>query len=310
MSFMTTTDLINEVKQRTFLPASQGTFSDSQILDFANLEMRDKVFRFVMDVHEEYYIETTSTVLDGNFTKIRVPERAINQTIRDLTYVDNSGNLFELPLIQMNDDENWQYASNSAPSAYYIIGSYIQLVPEDGTFNTGSIRIRYPFRPNKLVSTSRAALITSVGANSVTVATVPSNIMVGSNADIVTTRSGYETTQFDLSVSTIVGGTVTFSSVITNVHVGDYLCLAEESPIVQLPENCRLFMIERVAYRIFASWGKIDQANQSLLIQQDMLNDLTKGLTNRATEPVKLIRRHSMLRQIASFRRGNPTTRN
>lgn len=156
--------------------------------------------------------------------------------------------------------------------------------------------------------------------------------------DIITTQASYECTDFDMaglnSVAASGGNTVltyltpqdnsyqgnsnynkglnqgtfyAFGACYYDIAVGSYLCPAQTSCVVQLPDNCRQYLIERVAAKLFQTWGKADHANICLENCSKMQRDIASNIANRATEPVKLIRKYGLLRNNRNTFRGNAT---
>ena len=315
MSALLTGDLITQVQDRVFLPnPNNPIFTNSQIYSIANNEMRDKVFQFVQTKHEDYYIQALNIPFVGQATSIRIPYRAINSNIRNMEYYDNNNNVFHLPVMQMRDEDQFRSQNNNnRPAGFYVQGSYFQLLPSQAVYTTGSLEFKYTFAPNALCDQSLCTQITSInsGTGLIGVTAVPAGWAQGTTVDFISNQASYECEQFDKVITSISGsGILIGSTVFANVQVGDWICPAQSSCVVQLPDNCRMFLIERIAAKLFTTWGKIDHANVALQNCKDMESDLNANLANRSTEPVKVIRKYGLLRNNRNTFIGNPVVSN
>jgi len=75
--WLTSDDLIAAVKRKIALPISQITFTESDILDFANEEMAISQVPSVMSFHEEYFVTEITADLEANKSRYPIPDRAI-----------------------------------------------------------------------------------------------------------------------------------------------------------------------------------------------------------------------------------------
>ncbi|NBX74721.1 MAG: hypothetical protein EBQ89_10570 [Alphaproteobacteria bacterium] len=84
---------------------------------------------------------------------------------------------------------------------------------------------------------------------------------------------------------------------IINLKVGDYICLANESIIPQIPPDLHTVLAERTAARILAAIG--DQAGLAVANQKIAEMELRQGnVLDQRVEgaPEKITARHSLLR--------------
>lgn len=162
----TSSDIISAVKRKIALPTFQGTFSDGDILDFANEVLKEEQVPMIMRYHEEYFTNNVLVTLQPNKSRYTIPERAIGTKLRDLHYQDPNGNLLEM--VAVNPDERSFYQqsnySNSSLVHYYLEGNDIVLIPTvTNSAPDGYLLFSIYQRPNLLVEESRAAIITSFG---------------------------------------------------------------------------------------------------------------------------------------------------
>lgn len=159
--WMTSTDLIAAVKRKIALPISQNTFTEDDILAFANEEMMISQVPSMLEYHEEYFVFLQNVPLQTNRLAYPIPTRAIGMRLRDVTYIDDQGNFFEMTRISPDDKAYFQNSvtPSSLLSAYYLQGNDIILTPNNITNPTGSLQFSYFLRPNQLVHNDRAAII-------------------------------------------------------------------------------------------------------------------------------------------------------
>lgn len=180
---MTSTDLINSVKRKISFPTSQNTFSDSDILAFANEEMFIAQVPAVMEFHEEYFVFVDPVAIVPGTNRYSIPTRAIGQKLRDLKYRDANGNIFDMTRVNPEDKSFYQanIGTSETISKYYVEGNYIVLLPSLSVTNNLTLMFYYFLRPNQLVANERAATITNF-ANQIT--TLAANIFVGDTVTI------------------------------------------------------------------------------------------------------------------------------
>lgn len=139
---------------------------------------------------------------------------------------------------------------------------------------------------------------------------------MGSLVDFLQTKPGHRTYGYDISVKSVgsVDGSsfikvvktdlftyysngFNFQPAIANIQIGDYVCLANECIIPQIPPDLHNALAERTAARILAAIGDtegLQAANAKLqeieIRQGSLLDDRSEGT------PQKITARHSLLR--------------
>jgi hypothetical protein len=161
--WMTTDDLIAAVKRKISFPISQNTFSEEDIIQFANEEMFIAQVPSVLQYHEEYFVYRVQTPLVSNISRYSIPNRAIGMKLRDLMWSDSSGNYFEMTRINSDDKAFFQrnIGANQAIHKFYLEGNDVVLTPSVVGGPTGALNFFIYLRPNQLVSNSRGRIIES-----------------------------------------------------------------------------------------------------------------------------------------------------
>jgi len=158
--WMTSAELIEAVKRKIAVPLNQRTFTETDILSFANEELMISQVPDILQYHEEYFVYSEDVELQSNVERYPIPERAMGMKLRDIFYVDNNGNLFEMTRINPDDKSYWQRESSTINlmQKYYIENNDVVLAPFNISQPTGSLRFTYFLRPNQLVLNERAAI--------------------------------------------------------------------------------------------------------------------------------------------------------
>lgn len=158
--WMTSSDLIESVKRRITAPISQALFTESDILAFANEEMQMTQVPSMLQAHEEYFVYNVIVPLISGQARYPIPDRAIGGRLRDIFYVDRSGNPFQMTRTILDDQAEYgNQFINSHVYRFRLEGYDIVLDKTDVTVLTGSLKIVFFLRPNQLVINSRAATI-------------------------------------------------------------------------------------------------------------------------------------------------------
>lgn len=168
--YYTSTDLLNAVKRKISFPISQNTFSDVDLLAFANEEMMISQVPSVMIYHQEYFVAYEKVPLRQNVARYPIPDRAIGQRLRDVFWSDNQiqigsdyGNLFDMTRISPEDKAYFQRtsATNNSVEKYFLEGNDVVITPFSSSQPTGFLIMFYFLRPNQLVTMDRAAFISN-----------------------------------------------------------------------------------------------------------------------------------------------------
>lgn len=158
----TSDKLIEAVKRKILFPISQNTFTEDDILAFANEEMFISQVPAVMQYHEEYFVYRVQVPLVTNISRYPIPDRSIGMKMRDLMWSDASGNYFEMTRISSDDKAFFQrnIGANQAIHKFYLENNDILLTPSVVGDPSGKLNFFIFLRPNQLVRDSRARLFT------------------------------------------------------------------------------------------------------------------------------------------------------
>lgn len=161
--WFTSDDLISSVKRKISFPISQNTFTEADILAFANEELMIAQVPSILRYHEEYFVVREDVPITPNISKYEIPNRAIGMKLRDIFSVDDQGNLTEMTRVSSDDAAYFQQSNSNDTTItkFFLRGNFVVLTPEIQGAPTGSLSFNYYLRPNTLTSTDQAAICTN-----------------------------------------------------------------------------------------------------------------------------------------------------
>jgi hypothetical protein len=244
----TTTTLLDAIAKIAAVPVAQTTFENQDILDIASQCIETEILPKVLMSRQDFYVvaETFTPSIYGTdiYPSFRIPSRAVGQSV--------------IGAYDVNTDDRID------PMYYWVEGSRVY-------FDTGSpasVRVRYYIRPGKLVQTTDVATITDIDTTTgvLTVSSVPTTISAGVVCDLVRSRAGFDTLAADKTVSLADSTSVTFdpNDLPSDLAVGDYIALADQSPVPQIPIEWIPFLGYWTAHAMLETLGDMEAAAQLL----------------------------------------------
>jgi hypothetical protein len=278
---------------------------DSQLLLMGDEASQAYVVPLLLSLRQEYFVTIyNQTVLSGVAT-YPIPPRSIGRTLRELKYVMTGARKQNLAQIAIEDTQLWP--NDGTVSGYHFMGDKIVLVGIPNV-TTSTLEIWYYLQPSKLVKLSETARVVSVAGDVVTVDTVPVTFAAGVVADFVQGISGNSTIAMDAAITSVAGTQVTFGVGVVPLDLiaGDFITLAGQTPVVQIPTEGVPYFTTKTCIRILNAIGDFDgmAALENLATQQEKSLKLITEPRNSG-ESVKIVPRWGLLRQgRATFRRG------
>jgi hypothetical protein len=311
-SYYTSADIIASVKRRIAMPEQQSTFNEEDLLAFANEEMNLGLVPSVLTMHEDYFLYTEKIPLVGNQNNYTIPYRAIGNKLREVSFQDSNGNVFEMTRIGVGDLPYYQnnLATNSNVYAFYVQNNEIVLAPANTNFPGNTyLSVSYYIRPNSLVDVAQVGVISSINTTTgeIQLTNFPTAFNGNQKYDLMMLRSPHKTLKFDISAvsvnSTSKTITLNVSDIPSNLSVGDHIALAEQCCIPQIPSDLHVVLAHRVAARCLEAQGDtegLQNANAKLAEFEQKTQTL---IDNRVEDaPMKLVNRHGFVRSGLSSR--------
>lgn len=285
----TTANFLSSVERQSFSPANQATFSTSDILALGDEILLSTIIPELVGVREEYYVTYKDYTITANQAAYILPQRSMGMAAREVQIVDSSGNVRNLPRISVDTLHIRGSGTASTPDAFYLRGDSIVLSPTPSS-TSNTLRVYYSSAPGALVETTACAVISAINTstNVISVTTIPSTWVTGNSFDLIQATGSHSPLSID-NVSTSVSGTdITLPSLPTGLAVGDYVCLAGESCLIQLPNDVRPILATLVAAEMLIS---MNQPNGEKLLAKGMarLVQSLKLITPRVSGEVEVI---------------------
>ena len=207
----TTTEFITNVKKRAAMPTSQATFSVSNMLAFADAELRSFIVPTIMKAQEYYYAFDVDYTI--NSTGIyEIPTRAIGGKINNIALIDGTS---RKDVNWITEDSLTRYdQTDLGKPGVYLKRNQIHLVPAtDAGFTT--LRVTIIIRPGQLVETQGCAQITAIDTNTNTLTftfgTIPQSFSVSRKYDFIQAEPNFDHVSIDQTPLEITSTTMTFS---------------------------------------------------------------------------------------------------
>lgn len=230
----TTAGLISAIKRKASVPANQNLFTDADFAEILDGELRTYIVPLLMRVREEYLVTSSDTSIVSGTASYEIPAQAVGKKLRSLYQVTDAGDLVEIP--RLNPEDIAIDRRLVRPYGYYVQGDNIVLYPSPTS--SGTLRMFYYRRPNKLVKTSYAAKVSNinVGANEVTCESVPSAWTTNTLLDCIDKEPSFKVNLEGTQASLIAGYILTLpAATVALLEVGDWIAETGESPLPQAP---------------------------------------------------------------------------
>lgn len=298
---------------------AQGT-DDPAFLKYVNEVVRSKVVPQILRVQEDYLVQSIRVPLTSGKTKYRIPLRAIGQQLRDFAYVDASGNrrFFGSQPVRREELPSYNGSGGTEPAGYYIEGPYVRLVPTIGNY-AGQLEYAFFCAPSALVleAETRKIVTVNTGTGIVTLnSPTPADWSTSILFDVHAPWAGAELKVFDAAASQVGGvgfeSQITFSTAIDGsqygmevpVAVGDYVTVAGESALLQIPEDLIPLVIEAVVAQAMGAAGDGQAIAASAARMKGLTQDSLQMLENRTkSKPMRVGLEGSILSKVRFGRR-------
>lgn len=257
MATWDTTQLLAEIRDRAQAPSSSSTapgWQDADLIRRANGELFPVLVPEVLRTHGEHLVTDYSvTMTVGSTSGYRLPPRAAFAKLRDVVRVDADNKTHDLVVLSLEELAGKDLDLSGTPSHYYIKRNKLYLWPVPKEAET--LRMSYFRRPNRIVANNTATLgtVSSVSTTTVTLTTTkPGSFVLGARVDFIQATPPFDSLGDDVTLAGASASLLTFSVGVipSDLAVGDFVCLAGEAPVVQLPPEYFYELAERVARKL------------------------------------------------------------
>ena len=231
----------------------------------------------------------------------------------------------EYEMTQIAVDDRYTGLSNGTGSAdftgfrrFYLMGNDVILHPSVGPTPHGSLSFYYYLRPNSLVKDSAVATITALDktTGNITLSSIPSGYSVyvaGSNNTVATTfdfikaKSAHNILDIDLTINSVNSTTKVINmdpyKIPKDLEVGDYIALAGQTCIPNIPTELHMVLAQRVAQRALEALGDTEGLNNAANKIAEMENKLTTMIDNRVEGSPRKVVNRALMTGVARNRR-------
>lgn len=282
-------NILTSIKLKSGFP-DDNYFTDAEMLIILNDEMKTEITPLLMKLQEEFFVQNKDYTISST-NAYRFPKRNIGNKLRDVKLVDgtqftNLARLFE-------EDRD------SSDSGYYISRNTLSLSDD---ITTGTLRVSYFLAPSTLVlSTACAQVLTIDSATQITVSSLPSTFALTTPVDFVQAVGPNDLLAIDQTIASIAGTTLTFTSLSSDLAVGDYICLAGQSCVPVVPEELHPVLIQAALVSCLNSKKDKSAENESKKLQ-NMKNTMVDLLDTRVESPDIFTKSQGMLTAVKSRR--------
>jgi len=280
--------LIKSVRRRAYMPANDASYSDDVILDIINEELRDYVVPVIRRVNEEHLIARYTFASVSGQDWYKLPPRCSGEAVK-FVEVQQTADGDYIPLPRLEPEKalriGWGYWLEDDRL-------YIQPTPQSAL----NYRLRYFYRPGRVVLSTRYATVLSVHTvtNRITVtgASAFVNDSGGSTPlDWVSGQPGFRLISGDIATQIEVSGAGIFDGIDSTLPLlayGDFACFAGESPTPQVPVECWPLLAQQVAVKMLEGRGgsNYQMALDALDKQEGRTIDLLKPRTQAGSRYV------------------------
>lgn len=290
-----TPNLIESIKLRGSFPTANDLFSNQDYLNILNDEILNTIVPIINKVNEEYFLTYKTYSIVARQEAYKIPARAIASTLRDVQLVDSTGSVKSLPRLYEED----RTSLNNGPQGYYLKSNSVLISPTP-TQSIGTLRLAYTRRPSKLVLPEACAQVTSILGNSVTVASVPSTMTNNTLIDFIQATGHYDVLDMDVAIVGVSGTTIDFTALPNDLSVGDYICLAGESPVPGVPEELVPTLVQAGLTTCLTSKGD-KRAEIEFQKLQQMIKNLSDIMEPRVKSAGVVVKSNALINAFRRF---------
>lgn len=266
---MTSDELIAAIVRDAALPSGRGQFTDTNLLALLNEAMVGPLYALAMSVREDYFLTYADAIVAPGVVRYALPPRAGVGKVMSIHFVGSDDRERE-QLQRVNSHDAWRWSTDASgePRVFWFQGDEVHVAPKPR--NPGYLRMRYFRAPSTLVPLANAARISAyddLTGTLTTAAPLPASLLAAEYLDIVRGRPGWGPLATDILVNTAAGSTIVVSAglpaplpmvvgdggghpIPTGLTVGDYVCVAGESPFPWLPTELHQLLAQAVVVEV------------------------------------------------------------
>lgn len=291
----TTDDLVDDVLLLSHAPIGNNTFTTTQILKLADMELQLPIVKQILSTRGGYYLTYEDYVINA-LGLYSIPSDAVGGMLANVELVQGT------TIIPVNQiDESEQFSTNSPTSTsygFFMRGNFVQILP---TPNIGQARLWYFKRVSRLIPTSAACQVASVAGDEVTVTGIPNTIVQGEFVDALGDNPPFNILGNNIEILDITSSVITLAEPVVDLAAGDWLALHNQTPVPQIPVEFRLLLTQRVVCKIYELQGYLDKLTAARKVLDDYEKSTFGLISPRIQSQTKIINAVN-----GGFLSGNP----
>lgn len=296
-------DLVTAVVNAARLPISQNTFTPQNIVGFMNEEQQIKVTAILKKIREDYWLANFDQQILPNVYSYTMPTRCAAGALRNIVFVDASGFEIDCPHLdpdQIKTPSYFAFRPSWQGQGVFLQNDQMVLWPQ--TFSNVQYKLRAKFerRPNQLTLVANCGLVTAVnvGAQTITLASVPPAFVIGYSIDVIGTTGQFTSQSDGLLISNVVGNVITISPTTpfaATVTAGSYACPAGLTCVPQVPSEGYPLYVAKGVQRISVAMSNSSLFGVVSKMTEDAIAELTTMLTPRVSgSPKKFVNKNTI----------------
>jgi len=297
---MLSDELITRIQLAGALPTDDPMFQSAGLLSIMNDLLQD-VLAPELGIMDQNHL-TYAIDFPGGSSELVLPSRSVAGSIRKVVMTNNAGDpyiLFQETLTNL--DTWWGNASTATVPAAYLLRLHKLIFLPMGATSPGVVTIYFDRRPNDLVLTEEAGVVESfdLDTGEVTLTSASPTFTVAQGPfDFIGARDPYISRLDDAVMTDATGApTYVFDELPTDMAVGDYVCLARQSPVPQVPDELHSWLMHAAIAECMATAGDTVRHDSFAARATAKLERFRFRVSPRSGDrPVKLVPRFSTRR--------------
>ena len=257
-------DLLASIKLRSFVPVSQDTFTETEILAIASEEMRLGIVSDIMGIREDFFLKSKTVTVSSGKSTYTIPAGAIGTSLKTIFLRDAGGYRKKLTRLDIDRAPGFNGATGE-PEFYYIMGDEVELLPTPSSAYTLEFVIFET--PNELLATASCAKITGVtsvsGTTTLDVNTdLTASLVVGSKIDFLSSQSPFLLWASRVAITAISSTQIQVATAdiddalgTAEPQINDYICPTGFANIPMIPPEWHPVLAQSAAVRLLMGLG-------------------------------------------------------
>jgi hypothetical protein len=279
--------LVDSLKRRGLIPTADETFNATDFYALIDEETRTYILPILREVHEEFlHVRYDSDIVSGQ-AAYPFPPRCAAEAVKMILLDPNADGSWGPPLARIEPEKAVGIGGGGVGS-YYLEDDCAVLSPTPNA-SGGTLRFVHFNRPNHVVAATAAAEVTTIntGTGEVTLrladqtAGVPATFTSSELYDLIKGTPGFRTLAID-QAATVASNILTFATLPSRLAVGDFVALAGQSPVAQVPAEFHPLLAQRVMFVCLDAMSPRESAKAELTLEK--MEQKVRGMFMNRTE--------------------------